>query len=305
MRKILLTGANGFIGKHIIPMLLQRDDEVHAVSRKSHTISMQEQPLFWHQCNLLDINQQKHLLEKVKPTHMIHLAWITTPIEYWSSHENIHWVQASLDLTLNFASNGGKRAVFAGSCAEYDWSFGYLTEGVTPRNPSSLYGTCKHACHCILRNFSKQTGLSNAWGTIFFPYGPGENPDRFVPSVISALLRGESPQCSHGDQVRDYIFVEDVASAFVALLDSEAQGSFNIATGQPTTLKSIAKIISKLMSNNLHIGFGAVPSPDNEQPIIVANVKRIKKTLGWQPKYTLKSGLLKTIDWWRIRKEMK
>lgn len=305
MRKVLLTGANGFIGKHIIPMLIERNYEVHAVSRKLTTISKQRQPLFWHQCNLLDIHQQKHLLEKVKPTHMLHLAWITTPLEYWSSIENIHWLQASLSLTMNFVATGGKRAVFAGSCAEYDWTYGYLTEGVTPKRPSSLYGTCKHTYHCVLRKFSNQVGLSNAWGTIFFPYGPGENPNRLVSSVILSLLRGESPRCSHGNQIRDFLFVEDVASAFVALLDSNAQSSFNIASGQPITLKSIVKTISILMDSCLPIEFGAVPSSENEIPLLVANVDRIKTTLGWKPTYTLKSGLLKTIDWCRVHKEMK
>lgn len=294
-----MTGATGFIGKHTIPLMIEDGYEVHAVFNTGQPFITQEPRLFWHQCNLLNTDQQRSLIAKVKPTHLLHFAWYTTTGKYWDSLENVRWVQASLDLLTNFVYQGGKRAVFAGTCAEYDWNYGYCSEEVTPMQASTLYGTCKHCLQEILRHFSQQTGLSSAWGRIFFLYGPHESPTRLVPSVILSLLKGEPALCSHGNQIRDFLFVNDVASAFVTLLNSKVEGVVNIASGKPITLKSIIQLISQLLGCPEAVKFGALPGHKNEPPLLVANTTRLTEEVGWESKYTLEDGLLRTIDWWR------
>src|SRR6202790_4494362 len=105
-------------------------------------------------------------------------------------------------------------------------------ENSTPLLPTTLYGTSKHALERMLHSSSQQMGFSSAWGRIFFLYGPHEEPSRLVAYVVQSLLRAEPALCSDGNQVLDFVHVEDVASAFVALLESKVEGPVNIASGR-------------------------------------------------------------------------
>ena len=216
MKRVLLTGATGFIGRHCLPLLIAQGYEVHAVYTKA--VGENHLGLQWHKANLLDSHQAYMLMDKVQPTYLLHFAWYVVPGKCWMSPENVRWVQASQSLLQTFVKHGGDRVVMAGTCAEYDWKQGICSENTTPLAPATLYGSCKNTLRESLEAFSKENDLSNAWGRIFFVYGPGEHPDRLVSSVICSLLRGESISCSSGHQKRDFLFVEDVASAFVALL---------------------------------------------------------------------------------------
>lgn len=301
MKKVLLTGATGFIGRHCLPQLLASGYEVHAVSSKaSPPVAETSSEVCWHQADLLNANHVSKLMANVQPTHLLHFAWYTAPGKYWTSLENFRSVEASLNLFQAFASRGGQRVVCAGSCAEYDWqSGGYCSETQTPLAPATLYGACKHALQVMLEALARQARLSAAWGRIFFLYGPYEHPERLVASVIRSLLRNEPARCSHGQQVRDFLYVEDAAAAFVALLNSEVDGAINIASGQAVALQElIFKIAEKLNRSDL-VQLGAVPASQNDPPFLVADVNRLRSGVGWSPQYDLDQGLERTIGWWR------
>lgn len=298
MRRVLVTGASGFVGRHVICALTARGSyEVHAVSSKGPLASNAN--CTWHTANLLDIMQAGELLRTVLPTHVLHLAWCTSPGEYWASSENLAWVQASLELLQRFQEYGGQRIVMAGTCAEYDWSYGYCSEFVTPIRPSTPYGACKHALQAMLNAYSEETGLSSAWGRIFLTYGPHENSERLAPSVIKPLLQGKPATCSHGNQIRDLLYAQDVADAFVELLESDVSGPVNIASGKPVTLREvICKIAAKLGREDL-IQLGSIPTRPEEAPLLVADVRRLHDEVDWTPKFDLDMGLERTIEWWR------
>jgi len=299
MKKVLLTGASGFIGRQTIPFLLKNGYEVHAVFYPEKTGLDDEHNLFWHRCNLLNPDEQKELLLKIKPDNLMHFSWYTTPDKYWNSFENLRWVGASLELVINFVENGGRRAIFAGSCAEYDWNYEYCSEESTPLNPATVYGTCKKSLYELLKSYAKQSGLSFAWGRVFFLYGPYEHPARLVSSAIISLLKNKPFACSHCNQLRDFLFVQDVAEAFVSLLESKLEGAVNIGSGKPVALKAIVDSLAKQLGRPELIEFGKVTVSTNEPVLLAADIKRITKELGWKPKYGLQKGLLLTIDWWR------
>lgn len=298
MKRLLITGATGFVGRHCLTRLIKRKAfEVHAVT--SQKIDKNLGDVQWYQVDLLEHEQLHKLVSHVKATHLLHLAWYLVPGKCWQSLENIRWVQASLDLLQAFINNGGQRAVYTGTCAEYDWRYGYLSEEVTPLNPDSLYGVCKHSLQRLVEEVGKRTTLSTAWARIFFLYGPHENPTRLVSSVVRALLLGQKAFCSHGSQVRDYLYVQDVADALLKLLDCDVQGPVNIASGNPIKIKKIVKKIEKKLNGEDLVQMGALSTGEDEPAFLVGDTTRLKDLLGWQAEISLDQGLDKTITWWR------
>jgi len=297
MKRVLITGATGFIGQHCLSLLEARRYEIHAVS--SRKITANDSNIQWHQADLLDTTQTATLMAKVKPSHLLHFAWYVVPGKYQTSTENLIWVQDSIGLLREFVKHGGQRVVMAGTCFEYDWRYGYCSETVTPLFPKTLYGICKHSLQLMLAAFSKETGLSSAWGRIFFLFGPYEHPDRLVAYVIRSLLRGEPARCSHGNQIRDFLYVQDVADAFVALLESEVSGPINIGSGKPVVLRDILCKIAEMQDRSDLIQLGVLPIREDEPNLIVADVHRLQKEVGWYPNYGLEKGLDKTIEWWK------
>ncbi len=284
-----------------MPLLLARGYEVHAVSSK--TLNQNELEIQWHQTDLLDLKQISDLVSRVQPTHLLHLAWYVAPGKWYSSIENYLWVQASLELLQQFQENGGQRVVMAGSGTEYDWNYGYCSEFLTPKAANTFYGNCKNALRLLLDAYSEATGLSSAWGRIFFVYGPYEHPARLVASVIGSILRGEPALCSHGNQIRDYLYIQDAADAFITLLESEVSGQVNIASGYPIALKDIIYRIAKKLNGKELVQLGAIPAAANDTRLVVADVNRLFDEVGWRPKYDLDQGLEQTIRWWQ--KELK
>jgi nucleoside-diphosphate-sugar epimerase len=298
-KRVLVTGAAGFIGRHCLPLLVANGFDVHATD-----VAVPENSILgvhWHDVNLLDTQKTNELITTIRPTHLLHFAWYGKPGEYWTSIENIRWLESSLHLLRIFQKTSGLRVVIAGTCAEYDWRFGYCSEYVTPLMPLSLYGTCKNALRHLLQAFSQETSLSSAWGRIFFLYGPHENPNRLVSSVILNLIHNKTAPCSHGNQIRDFLHVKDVASAFVSLLISNVDGPVNIASGKPIVLKEIIlSIADKLGKNNL-VKLGVLAQKENEPPVLFGDTRRLFSEVVWQPEYDIDTGIRETIDWWQER----
>lgn len=294
-KRVLVTGASGFIGRCALPALARRGYEVHAISRKQLAL----EGIHWHVADLLDAQRLPTLLADIRPSHLLHLAWYAEHGKFWTSRENRRWLEVSTALMRAFRDAGGQFAVGAGSCAEYDWREGYCDENTTPLAPATEYGACKHAAHLGMEEIGNPSGIGCAWGRIFHLYGPHEHPARFVASIIRSLLLGQEAICTEGTQIRDFLHVEDVAEGFIALLDAGRAGSFNLGAGQPITLADLGRRIASLIGRPEMLKLGALPMAAEDPPILVPRPGRLAQDLKWSPRYTLDQGLRHTIDWWR------
>jgi nucleoside-diphosphate-sugar epimerase len=288
-QRVLVTGSSGFIGRYIVPILVAAGYEVHGAGKKE--LQNPVPSVVYHQANLLDFAESRALVKHVRPQFLIHLAWNATPGKFWTTLENLDWVAASLVLTRAFAEHGGSRAVYAGTCAEYDWSRPVLDEARTPLHPQTIYGASKDALQKLLSVSSDALGISIAWGRIFFLYGPGEAKGRLIPDVIDALVRGEPALCSSGSQLRDFMHVEDVALALVAILESKAVGPINIASGDCRALRDIVMQIAVNLDRPDLVRFGARPIQPGEPPELRASTRILNEEVGFRPRRSLESGI--------------
>ncbi len=297
MKRVLVTGASGFIGRHAPALLLAKGYEVHTFSR--HPLEIEGTTA--HAGDMLDAGDVTRIVEEVQPTHLLHFAWIATPGVYAESPENEEWLKASVHLFEECIKAGVTRIVGSGSCFEYDWNRGACDEWATPLDATTLYGRKKAECGTILGALD----VSSAWGRVFYLFGPHEPEKKLIASVIRSLVLGEEVKLTHGRQIRDFLYVEDVASAFVALLESDVEGPVNIASGKPMSIADLVTMAAAKLDRTQLLQFGAKEAPPNDPPRIEAKTDRLKEELRWTEQTGVERGLEKTIEWWKGRMEAK
>jgi nucleoside-diphosphate-sugar epimerase len=288
MSRVLVTGASGYVGRQVVEALRRRGHDVVAGSSRPRDGAVA--------ADLLAPGGAVALVAEAGAERLVHLAWYAEHGRFWTAPENLDWVGATLALLRAFREAGGERAVVAGSCAEYAWDGeGPCTEGATPREPATLYGAAKHAAHVVSEAYARQESLSLAWGRIFFSFGPGEAPGRLIPSVAGALLRGEEAPVTGGEQVRDFLAVEELGDAFAALLDSDVRGAVNVASGRGVPVRDVVAMVARAAGREDLVRYGALPPRPGDPAAIVADVARLEREVGWTPRETLEEGIERTV----------
>jgi nucleoside-diphosphate-sugar epimerase len=177
-----------------------------------------------------------------------------------------------------------------------------LSEAETPLAPATLYGRAKLALGSTMEGLGQAGGASFAHGRVFFLYGPHEAPERLVPSVTAALLRGERAPTTDGVQQRDFLHVDDVAAALVALLHADAvAGPENIASGSPVPVRDVVAAIAEEVGRPDLVGWGEVQRGASDPDLVAGDAARLRDEVGFSPRYGLREGIRATVDWWRGR----
>lgn len=300
---VLVTGASGFMGRHCLSQLLEQGFVVHALTRQYQAHYLQHERLFWHSIDLQNHHQVDALLQTISAELLMDLAWDTTPSTYLHDFNNLQLIQNSLHLTRSFIANGGQRVLGCGTCAEYDWSAGYLTEYSTPYKSGTLYSASKIALRQLTSQICKDAKTSFIWVRPFFMHGPYEHSSRFVPQLIQTAIQHHYVQVPpQAHRVRDYLPVQEAARAIVACLLSQQEGDFNIASGQAISLSDLSKTIAIEVGNalGLTIELRAVAQSklNTVDDFVVGNIHRLRSLVGWQSSVDAVSGLRTSIDWW-------
>ena len=280
--KVLITGASGFIGRHLLKCLQSSNIDVVVVGRVRPAGYLGD----FINVDLLELRDFNNLISKANASHLIHLAWYAEHGSYWTSSLNFRWVESTIKLAEAFCEAGGQHILAAGTCAEYDWTYEYCIEEKTPLIPATLYGTAKDATRRLLMSLCAAHKVICSWGRIFMPYGPGEDSRRLIPALINVFNFKQPPFPVGSSSFRDLLHVEDVAAAFVKLLTSGAHGEFNICSGTPTQISEVIKLLANAQNRDPRIVLDHSVSRIGEPLMLVGENKKLT-SLGWTEKHKL------------------
>jgi len=299
LTSVLLTGAGGFLGREVLAALVGRGYFVHAVRREKNGVEASH-AVTWHELDLLDQGAARALMEAVRPSGLIHLAWDARHGIYWNSPTNLQWLAASLSLLDDFSRLGGKRAVVAGSCSEYHMgSPEPLDEFKSALLPDSLYGVSKNALRDVMSKWAPDAGISWAWARFFNVFGLHEKPNRLIPKVIRTLQQGALLSFDSGLTLRDFLHVSDAADALVTLFESAVQGPVNVASGEALSVREVVDALAHYLRAENCVAFDVIPDQADQPPSVVARIDRLRNEVGWQAKISSVDRMHETCEWWR------
>lgn len=320
--RVLVTGVTGFIGAHVAAALAERGAQVYGAAlpgaprKRLHTLAGDLEVL---EGDLADLAWCRELVATVRPEAVVHLAWYAEPGAYLTAvPENLSSLRGGINLLETLTDEGTcGRVVVAGTCLE---------NVATPR--PSIYAAAKAAQHALAVGLAASglaaSGLAGSKPTasgatasstaspapfsatcahVFYLYGPWEDPRRVVPTVIGSVLRREPIDVTSGTRPRDYLHVEDVASALCAVLASDLEGRVDVCTGRPVPLREVFEEIGRATGRRDLIRTGARPAErgDRTEWPSTGDATPLLGT-GWRPRYSLPEGIQQTTAWWSTRK---
>jgi nucleoside-diphosphate-sugar epimerase len=292
--KILVTGANGFIGAAFCRLALRHGHEIAGLilpALKPPADLPAGENVTWLEGTLA--GPPWNNIERFQPDVCVHFAWIATPGVYLESPENEQYLQWSLDFARGLRGLGINHFVGAGTCIEYQISEVPLSEDRTPVEPTTPYARCKNALRETLAAEAQRDGWHFCWGRVFYPYGVGEHPGRLCSSLIQKLRRGEKLVLKTPDSRKDYIYIEDLAAAILTTVERHFTGTINWGTGHGVSVREIADIAATMLGRPELVVSQNPPAAD-PFPFVVADATRLKH-LGWRTQVDLGNGLARLI----------
>jgi dTDP-6-deoxy-L-talose 4-dehydrogenase (NAD+) len=272
MTHVLVTGATGFVGRHVVRALTSAGASVVAVVRSTvdaahdtrlpsgttivtTTDLFTESAAWWQQqCAGVDV--------------IVHAAWYAEPGRYLQAPQNIDCLIGSLNLARGAGLAGVRRFVGIGTCFEYDLAPGLLSLD-TPLKPLTPYAAAKASLFTMLSQWLPLQSVEFAWCRLFYLHGEGEDERRLVPYLRKQLARGESAELSHGTQIRDFLDVVDAARKIATVALGTLQGPLNICSGVPVTVRELALSIAAEYGRPDLLNFGSRPDNLVDPPRVV------------------------------------
>lgn len=303
--KVFVTGASGFIGAAVTRALVALGHDVYAMLREGSDASRlgdAAERLHVVRGDLLDLANLSPALSEIRPELCIHHAWYAAPGHYLVADENISHLAAALSLARGLADVGCHRFVGVGTCLEYDTTARFLDES-TPTRATSLYAACKLSAFEVLTQMAALAKFEFCWLRFFYQYGPTEDRRRLVPSIVLPLLRGEPARFNAGEHVRDFLYIDDLASAVCAAALSDLVGPVNVGSGEPTTVRTVIETIGEICGRPDLLELGVLPYRREDPPFVCAKTDKLREATGWAPQYNLWTGLAATVNWWQNQTE--
>jgi len=290
--RILLTGPTGFIGAAFIQRALQSGHQIAGLIIPSENIPAHlpvTADLAWIRGTLDEAPWDT--IRHFQPDVCVHTAWVTAPGVYLESPDNYKFLESTIRFLAKVRELGTKHIVGLGTCIEYQITDRKLSEDNTPIVPTTTYARCKNDLRLRLETDAKAEGFLTCWCRVFYPYGPREHPSRLCSSIIQKVSRNEKMLLKTPDSTKDYIFIEDLASALLTVLEKRFEGAINLGTGIGLSVREIARTIEGMLGKS---GLVEEANPPQIDPVgyVVADASKLR-ALGWKPDHDLRAGLEK------------
>ncbi|HYU45491.1 MAG TPA: SDR family NAD(P)-dependent oxidoreductase [Terriglobales bacterium] len=293
-QRILVTGANGFIGSHLCRRLCEQGAEVHAVYRSRRPADPGDQR--WWQADLANFEEVRKVVRDARPDVIFHLA---SHVKGAPDLEHVlPTFQCNLQSTVNLltvaAGTNCHRVVLTGSLAEPEGEKGEAF-------PSAPYAAAKWASSGYARMFHALYKLPVLIARVFMVYGPAQlDLTKLIPYVTLSLLQGKTPKIGSGERLVDWIYVSDVVNGFVSLAQaSDVDGAtLDLGSGSLVSIRGIVQQLTMSIGGGVNAEFGALRDRPLE-PTRVAKTAETFARIGWKPEVSLQAGLQRTVDWYR------
>jgi UDP-glucose 4-epimerase len=301
-RRIVVTGATGFVGANVARGMAARGHEVHCLVREGHRpwrLEGLEDALTLHVTDLLDRSSIDAVLAAVRPWSVLHLAAYGA---YSSQTDVARCVRTNLEATVNLidasAEHGVERFVNTGSSSEYGFKDHAPGED-EPLEPNSLYAVTKAAATAYGRYAALAGRIPVTTLRLYSVFGPFEEPTRLIPAVVTRGLDGGLPPLVSPDVARDFVYVDDVVGAYDAVLsgDPPPGAVYNVGTGVQTTLRTVIEVSRALFGIAQEPDWGSMPERRWDTTTWVANTARASDELGWTASTTFEDGFRRTAAW--------
>jgi UDP-glucose 4-epimerase len=299
IRSALVIGGSGFIGSALLRRLVSEVTEVRTLVFKNRAPKPPSagEALTANSSSISDLSAA---LAGSRFDAVFHLAASGVSPENRSVETLIDGNSGLLSRVLQSLSLAPPGIfIYTGSCAEYSEApSGRLLDEEWPTMPRSLYGASKASATILGSALAQRLGIRFVALRLFHIFGPGEGPSRFVPYVVRTLARGETARLTHGNQIRDFMYVEDVVDAIVqAALHGVSSSVYNVCSGKPTAVRDVALLLASISNTPSHLlDFGAVKYNLEDPMWLAGNNRRLAKAIGWAPKYSLEAGLRQTVS---------
>jgi nucleoside-diphosphate-sugar epimerase len=302
--RLFITGASGFVGAATLRVALDLGHEVAAPVRLD-SLAQRLAPFDDRYRRLaLDLRDSAGVtaaMDVFRPDAVLHLAWSgvanSARFERRQVSDNL---ETACVLTEAAAASGARAFIGVGSQGEYG-AASNMSEDSLPR-PTSLYGAAKVATLFLTRQLAEQAGLRHAWLRLFSTYGPNDNDGWLIPMLITEMLAGRRPRTTLGTQEWDWLHVDDVARAIVAVAETPAaEGVFNLGSGCAVPVRRAIERIRDLAAPGMELTFGEIPFRPDQVMHMQADISRLKAATGWAPSIPLDEGLASTVAWYRAR----
>jgi UDP-glucose 4-epimerase len=300
--RIFLTGASGFVGSFFLRNLLSTGDHEVAVLLRTPETAWRIKDLLSDtqliQGDLSNLSDFEAQVKDFQPIAFVHLAW--NGVSGKDRNTLMQWrnVPETLELVEMASKVGATHWIGLGSQAEYGPCQNKINE-TTHTRPTTLYGVSKLAACTLSERLCQELGIRHAWLRLFSSYGPTDNPDWLIPYLTRTLLARQKPSLTRAEQLWDYIYIEDVASAIRAVLETnEAVGIFNLGSGRALRLRTLIEKIRDFIDPDLSLGFDEVPYRPDQVMHLEADITRLTSFTGWLPKMDIDVAIEKTVDWY-------
>jgi nucleoside-diphosphate-sugar epimerase len=245
MKKILITGSTGFIGKSLINFFLSKKYKVFALTRKN----LKNPKINYIKSNLFNHLQIEQIIKKIEPNYLIHLAWEANPKKFLNSKDNFKWLHSSLNLYYNFCKYGGKRALLVGSCAEYDFNKKILKENFIKKINHTRYSICKETFLYQAEKISKKFNSQFIWCRLFWIYGKNQQRGKLITDLIYSARNNKMIKIKNPGFMVNLLNVYDVSMAIFKVFESKITGIVNIADSKNLKVIEIVKKCNNIFKN--------------------------------------------------------